>query len=76
MGIRRYVTKIFWLKLPLVGGPALFWLVVVRIAAWFQGGQPCRFALGWLVDNPLRRWCFWLYPQLSEAMVARCSFDA
>lgn len=38
-----------------VGGLAFFWLVVMRIAAKLHGGEPCPFALAWIVDNPLRR---------------------
>jgi ubiquinone/menaquinone biosynthesis C-methylase UbiE len=29
--------------------------VVLRIAAKLHGGEPCPFALAWIVDNPLRR---------------------
>ena len=45
-----------WLTLLLLGGLAVFWLVVLRIVAKLHGGEPCPFALAWLVDNPLRRW--------------------
>jgi SAM-dependent methyltransferase len=50
-GLRR----IAWLVLLVVGGLAFFWLVVLRIVAKLHGGEPCPFALAWIVDNPLRR---------------------
>jgi ubiquinone/menaquinone biosynthesis C-methylase UbiE len=40
--------------LILMGGIAFFWLVVVRVLAKLSGGEPCPYALAWLVDNPLR----------------------
>jgi SAM-dependent methyltransferase len=43
------------LSLLVAGGLAFFWLVVLRIAAKLHGGEPCPFALAWIVDNPLRR---------------------
>jgi ubiquinone/menaquinone biosynthesis C-methylase UbiE len=50
------LVRIAWLTLLLLGGLAFFWLVVLRILAKLHGGEPCPFALAWLVDNPLRRW--------------------
>jgi SAM-dependent methyltransferase len=47
--------RMAWLTLLLLGGLAVFWLVVLRIVAKLHGGEPCPFALAWLVDNPLRR---------------------
>jgi ubiquinone/menaquinone biosynthesis C-methylase UbiE len=42
--------------LLLASGLAFSWLVVVRILAKLGGGEPCPYALAWLVDNPVRRW--------------------
>jgi ubiquinone/menaquinone biosynthesis C-methylase UbiE len=47
--------KIVLIVLILVGGIAFFWLVVVRVLAKLHGGDPCPYALAWLVDNPIRR---------------------
>ena len=47
--------KIALIVLILLGGIAFFWLVVVRVLAKLHGGDPCPYALAWLVDNPLRR---------------------
>jgi SAM-dependent methyltransferase len=52
---RNWLAKMAWLILLLVGGLAFFWLVVVRIVAKLHGGEPCPFALAWVVDNPVRR---------------------
>jgi ubiquinone/menaquinone biosynthesis C-methylase UbiE len=52
---RHWLAKMAQLILLLVGGLAFFWLVLLRIAAKLHGGEPCPFALAWLVDNPLRR---------------------
>jgi SAM-dependent methyltransferase len=52
---RNGLRRIAWLVLLVVGGLALFWLVVLRIVAKLHGGEPCPFALAWIVDNPLRR---------------------
>ena len=41
--------------LILVGGLAFLWLVVIRVVAKLIGGEPCPYAVAWLVDNPLRR---------------------
>jgi SAM-dependent methyltransferase len=49
------LARMVWLILLLVGGLAFFWLVVVRIVARLHGGEPCPYALAWLVDSPLRR---------------------
>lgn len=48
--------KVTWTALAWLGGLAFIWVVVVRALARFHGGQPCPFALAWIVDNPLRRW--------------------
>lgn len=50
-----------WFKAAVVlliaaGGIAFLWLVVLRILAKLHGGEPCPYALAWLVDNPPRRW--------------------
>lgn len=37
-------------------GVAFIWLVALRILAKLHGGEPCPYALSWLVDNPPRRW--------------------
>jgi ubiquinone/menaquinone biosynthesis C-methylase UbiE len=47
--------KTILIVLILVGGLAFFWLVVVRVLAKLNGGEPCPYALAWLVDNPVRR---------------------
>jgi ubiquinone/menaquinone biosynthesis C-methylase UbiE len=47
--------KIVLIVLILVGGIAFFWLVVARVLAKLHGGDPCPYALAWLVDNPIRR---------------------
>jgi len=43
------------MALILLGGLAFLWLVVVRALARLNGGEPCPYALGWLVNNPVRR---------------------
>jgi ubiquinone/menaquinone biosynthesis C-methylase UbiE len=55
IGNHNRLTKMAWLPLLLIAGLAFFWLVVLRIVAKLHGGEPCPFALAWLVDNPLRR---------------------
>ena len=50
------LAKMAWLTLLLAGSLAFFWLVVLRIVAKLHGGEPCPFALAWIVDNPLRQW--------------------
>jgi SAM-dependent methyltransferase len=52
---RSRLTRMARLTLLFVGGLAFFWLVVARIIAKLHGGEPCPFALAWIVDNPLRR---------------------
>lgn len=52
---RSWLARMVWLILLLVGGLAFFWLVVVRIVARLHGGEPCPYALAWLVDSPFRR---------------------
>jgi SAM-dependent methyltransferase len=51
----NWLVKMAWFTLLLLGGLVFFWLVVVRIVAKLHGGEPCPFALAWIVDNPLRR---------------------
>lgn len=41
--------------LILLGGLAFLWLVVIRALAKLNGGEPCPYALAWIVDNPIRR---------------------
>jgi ubiquinone/menaquinone biosynthesis C-methylase UbiE len=52
---RHWLARMAWLILLVVGGLAFFWLLVLRIVAKLHGGEPCPFALAWIVDNPLRR---------------------
>jgi ubiquinone/menaquinone biosynthesis C-methylase UbiE len=52
---KSLLHKIVLIVLILVGGIAFFWLVVVRVLAKLTGGDPCPYALAWLVDNPIRR---------------------
>jgi ubiquinone/menaquinone biosynthesis C-methylase UbiE len=40
--------------LALTGAVTFIWVVVVRVVARFTGGEPCPYALAWLVNNPLR----------------------
>ncbi len=55
MNTRRFLTVL--LAIPL--GLAFIWLVVMkvisRIAAGFGISGPCPAAIGWIVDNPIRR---------------------
>jgi SAM-dependent methyltransferase len=51
----NWLVKMARFTLWLLGGLAFFWLVVVRIVAKLHGGEPCPFALAWIVDNPLRQ---------------------
>ena len=51
----NWLVKMAPLTLLLLGVLSFFWLVVVRIVAKLHGGEPCPFALAWIVDNPLRR---------------------
>jgi len=53
---KSLLHKIALIVLILLGGIAFFWLVVVRVLAKLNGGEPCPYALAWLVDNPIRRW--------------------
>ena len=55
MDERNWLARMAWLSLLLAGGLAFFWLVVLRIVAKLHGGEPCPFALAWIVDNPLRQ---------------------
>ena len=52
---KSLLHTILLIILILVAGIALFWLVVVRVLAKLGGGDPCPYALAWLVDNPIRR---------------------
>jgi ubiquinone/menaquinone biosynthesis C-methylase UbiE len=47
--------KVVLAILILAGSLAFLWLVVLRILAKLTAGEPCPYALAWLVDNPLRR---------------------
>ncbi|MEJ2208841.1 MAG: methyltransferase domain-containing protein [Anaerolineae bacterium] len=51
----RWLARVAGLALLFVGGVAFFWLVILRVVAKLHGGEPCPFALAWIVDNPLRR---------------------
>ena len=53
---RNWLARMAWLTLLLGCVLAFLWLVVLRIVAKFHGGEPCPYALAWLVDNPLRQW--------------------
>ena len=55
MANRNWLGKFAWIILLVTLGLAFFWLVVLRIVAKVHGGEPCPYALAWLVDNPLRR---------------------
>jgi ubiquinone/menaquinone biosynthesis C-methylase UbiE len=55
MKSKSWRHKTALLVLIFLGGLAFFWLVVVRVLARLAGGQPCPYALAWIVDNPLRR---------------------
>jgi ubiquinone/menaquinone biosynthesis C-methylase UbiE len=46
--------KVVTAALVLTGAVAFVWVVVVRIVSRFAGGEPCPYALAWLVNNPLR----------------------
>jgi SAM-dependent methyltransferase len=52
---RSLLCNVAIVPLVLVGGIAFFWLVVVRALAKLNGGEPCPYALAWLVNNPVRR---------------------
>jgi ubiquinone/menaquinone biosynthesis C-methylase UbiE len=52
---RNWLFRAASLTLFVIGGLGFFWLVVLRILAKLHGGEPCPFALAWIVDNPLRR---------------------
>jgi SAM-dependent methyltransferase len=54
MSERTWLRRALWAILLLVGGLALFWLVVLRVLAKLHGGEPCPYALAWIVDNPIR----------------------
>ncbi len=47
--------EVVYIILILLGGVAFFWLVIIRILAKVKGGEPCPYAVAWLVNNPLRR---------------------
>ena len=51
----RWLARMASITLLFVGVLAFFWLVLLRIVAKLHGGEPCPFALAWIVDNPLRR---------------------
>ena len=55
MSKRSKSARLVWLSLLVLGAFAFFWLVVLRVVARLHGGEPCPFALAWIVDNPLRR---------------------
>jgi SAM-dependent methyltransferase len=55
MAIQTWLSRIALAVLLLAGGLAFLWLVVIRILAKLTGGEPCPFALAWIVDNPVRR---------------------
>jgi SAM-dependent methyltransferase len=53
-------VKLLWTLLGLIGGVVFFWLfplkLLSRLAARFGHSAPCPASLGWLVDNPVRRY--------------------
>ena len=53
----RQIVKAVWITLAVIGGLLFFWLFVLKLITKLAGGRgtPCPFALGWLVDNPVRR---------------------
>ena len=51
---KSLLHKIVLIILILIGGITFLWLVVVRVLAQLTGGEPCPYALAWLVDNPIR----------------------
>jgi len=51
---KSLLHKIVLIILILIGGITFLWLVVVRVLAKLTGGEPCPYALAWLVDNPIR----------------------
>ena len=55
MKSKSLLHKTILVVLILVGGLTFFWLVVIRALAKLNGGEPCPYALAWLVDNPVRR---------------------
>jgi ubiquinone/menaquinone biosynthesis C-methylase UbiE len=55
MSDRTWPNRALWIILLLVGGLAFFWLVVLRVLAKLHGGEPCPYALAWIVNNPIRR---------------------
>ena len=55
MGEISLFSKIIIAVLILLGSLAFLWLIVVRILAKLAGGNPCSYALAWIVDNPIRR---------------------
>jgi ubiquinone/menaquinone biosynthesis C-methylase UbiE len=52
---QTWMSRTALVVLLLAGGLAFFWMVVMRILARLTGGEPCPYALAWLVDNPIRR---------------------
>jgi len=45
--------------LSIFGALLFFWLVILKILVRLPkkgSGNPCPYALSWIVDNPLRRW--------------------
>jgi SAM-dependent methyltransferase len=55
VAIQIWLGRIGLAVLFLAAGLAFLWLVVIRILAKLTGGEPCPFALAWIVDNPVRR---------------------
>ncbi len=55
MKSKSLLRKTVLIALVLAGVAAFFWLVVIRILAKLAGGEPCPYALAWIVDNPIRR---------------------
>lgn len=54
---RNGILTALWITLGASAAIAFIWLVLFKLAARLLGGRgaPCPAALGWLVDNPLRR---------------------
>ena len=54
---KSLLHKTILIVLILVGGIAVFWLVVLKVLVRLNQGRgaPCPASLAWLVDNPIRR---------------------
>ena len=68
---RGWIGKVLWILLAVVAGLLFFWFVMLKLAAKWMGGRaaPCPSSLGWLVDNPIRRW--YMRPILDRVGIRR-----